>query len=258
MAAKTKGRTRTGSHQRRGQVDGGPAAPDGGPGLDPFALEGPSPSLDPTADRLQLIYRRLLQAFGPRGWWPGESPFEVMVGAVLTQNTAWHNVKQAIANLKKAKVLSPEGLDRLPLETLADLIRPSGYYRVKARRLKNMVALVMAGGGNDPPRILTQPLASLRQALLSVNGIGPETADSIILYAAEQPIFVIDAYTRRILSRHGLAREDDRYDQLQSLFMEYLPLQTSLYNEYHALLVHLGHVFCKPKPLCQDCPLNGI
>ena len=211
-----------------------------------------------TARRLHLIYQRLFKAFGPRGWWPGESPFEVMVGAVLTQNTAWRNVRQAIANLKAEEVLTPERLHRLPLATVAGLIKPSGYYNLKARRLKNLVDLVMAGGGGDPPRLLSQPLPALRSALLSVNGIGPETADSIILYAAHQPIFVIDTYTRRILSRHGLATESAGYDQLQTLFMTHLPPQTAFYNEYHALLVHLGHGFCKPKPLCPECPLNGI
>ncbi len=201
------------------------------------------------------IYRRLLEAFGPQGWWPGETPFEVMVGAVLTQNTAWTNVEKAVANMKNAGVLHPAGLDGLSRMELAELIRPSGYFNVKAVRLKNLVRLVMEAGGGDPPVLLKRPGAVLRRELLAVNGIGRETADSILLYAAGLPYFVIDAYTRRVLSRHGLARADEDYDSLQSLFMANLPLSVELFNEYHALLVRLGKDYCKPRPRCEGCPL---
>jgi len=213
---------------------------------------------NPTARRLLEIFDRLLAAIGPRGWWPAETPFEVMVGAVLTQNTAWKNVRQAIDNLKQAGLLSPEAIHRVSLERLARLIKPSGYFNVKAARLKNLTALVMEAGGGDPPRLLRRPPDRLRTDLLAVNGVGTETADSILLYAAGVPIFVIDAYTRRILSRHGLAEPDASYDRLQKLFMDHIPPDTDLYNEYHALLVALGHRFCKPKPLCDECPLQGL
>jgi len=211
-----------------------------------------------TPARLQEVYDRLLYAFGPRGWWPGDTPFEVMVGAVLTQNTAWANVEKAIANLKAAGLLTPLGLDRVSLSRLAGLIKPSGYFNIKAARLKNLVALIVEAGGGDPPRLLARPTDRLRRDLLTVKGIGPETADSILLYAARRPVFVIDAYTRRILSRHGLANGGETYDRLQALFMDNLPPNTQRFNEYHALLVHLGKHFCKPRPLCQGCPLEGL
>jgi len=180
-----------------------------------------------------------------------------MVGAVLTQNTAWSNVEKAIANLKAEELLEPECLGRASKEELARLIKPAGYFNVKAERLKNLITLIMAHGGGDPPRLLEKPLEHLRPDLLEVKGIGPETADSILLYAAGYPVFVIDAYTRRILDRHGLAEGSETYEQLQGLFMNHLPHDPALYNEYHALLVHLGKHFCKPKPLCEDCPLDG-
>jgi endonuclease-3 related protein len=210
------------------------------------------------ASTLSAIFDRLYQAFGPRHWWPGETAFEVMVGAVLTQNTAWINVVKAIDNLKAAGCLNPEALHRISEKELAGLIRPAGYYNLKAGRLKNMVSLVMDGGGGDPPRLLKRPLKRLRRELLGVKGIGPETADSILLYAAGYPVFVIDAYTRRILERHGLSHGGEPYDELQDMFMSSMPSDPQQFNEYHALLVHLGKHFCKPKPHCAGCPLEDL
>ncbi len=207
---------------------------------------------------LKEIYDRLFRAFGPQRWWPGETAFEVMVGAVLTQNTAWSNVEKALANIKAEGLLKPEPMAGLPRKKLASLIKPAGYYNIKADRLKHLLDLIMSHGGGDPPRLLKKPLKQLRRDLLAVKGIGPETADSILLYAAGYPVFVIDAYTRRVLGRHGLAGVRDSYDELQGLFMENLPCDPALYNEYHALLVHLGKHFCKPKPLCQGCPLETL
>ena len=221
---------------------------------------GPTESIravDKTA-ALREIYRRLLASIGPRSWWPADTPFEVMVGAVLTQNTAWSNVEKAIRSLKDARLMNPAALGALPTDRLARLIRPAGYYNVKAGRLKNLVDLILEAGGGDPPLLLEQPLASLRERLLAVNGIGPETADSILLYAARYPIFVVDTYTRRILSRHGLVEEGAAYDHLQALFMDHLPHDTPMFNEYHALLDAVGHRYCKPQPRCEDCPLKDF
>ncbi|MBF0529993.1 MAG: endonuclease III domain-containing protein [Deltaproteobacteria bacterium] len=208
--------------------------------------------------RLTDLYQRLYSIFGPRNWWPAQSPFEVMVGAVLTQNTAWTNVIKAITNLRTAGLLDPEGLHRVPSADLAQLIRPCGYYNVKTTRLKNLMDLIMRAGGGDPPRLLAWPADRLREELLSVNGLGPETADSIVLYAAGYPKFVIDTYTRRILSRHALASGQESYGQLQALFEDHLPHDAALFNEYHALLVRTGHLHCKPEPRCGDCPLLGF
>ncbi|MBW1709710.1 MAG: endonuclease III domain-containing protein [Deltaproteobacteria bacterium] len=208
--------------------------------------------------RLKGIYNRLIQSFGPQNWWPGESAFEVMVGAILTQNTAWSNVEKAITNLKTEKLLEPERLACFPKEKLALLIKPAGYYNLKADRLMNLINLIMTDDGGDPPLLLKRPPEQLRQDLLKVKGIGPETADSILLYAAGYPVFVIDAYTRRILGRHRLAEGNESYEDLQKLFMENLPHDPILYNEYHALLVHLGKHFCKPTPICDGCPLEEL
>ena len=211
-----------------------------------------------TPSRLLEIFSRLSRHFGPMNWWPGDTAFEVMVGAILTQNTAWTNVEKAIARLKQAEALDPERLFALPVSRLSALIRPAGYFNVKARRLRNLVELVLEAGGGDPPRLLKRPLKQLRQDLLAVNGVGPETADSILLYAAGYPVFVIDAYTRRILGRHGLAEGSEGYDELRALFMTHLPADVPLFNEYHALLVKLGKHYCRPAPKCAGCPLEGL
>jgi endonuclease III related protein len=210
-----------------------------------------------TAAVLREIYALLLTRFGPQHWWPGETPFEIMVGAVLTQNTSWRNVEKAIANLKAAQLLSPVALAALPDEVLAEHIRSVGYHNLKAGRLKNLLALIAAQGGAEA--LLSQPTIALRELLLSVKGIGQETADSIVLYAANRPIFVVDAYTHRISSRHGLIDEESDYFQLQELFMNNLPEDAALFNEYHALLVRLGKEFCKKsKPRCEACPLAAL
>jgi endonuclease-3 related protein len=205
---------------------------------------------------LMWVYRTLLRAFGGQGWWPAETPFEVVVGAILTQNTAWRNVERAISNLKEKAVLTPEGLRGISETRLAELIRPAGYYNVKAKRLKDMMSFLDKEYGGDLRRMFNESLPSLREKILQVKGIGPETADSILLYAGEKRIFVIDAYTRRVLSRHGMITEEAPYNDIQDLFMLCLPQDVSLYKEYHALFVHLAKTFCRTEPQCADCPLG--
>lgn len=212
-----------------------------------------------TADRLRELYERMYDRLGPQGWWPGDSPFEVMVGAVLTQNTNWKNVERAIDNLKGAGLLAPEKLVDLPTGLLAEYIRPAGYYNIKAGRLHNLLGAIAQTHDGDLDTFLAQPLPELRQQLLAVKGIGPETADSILLYAAGQPVFVVDAYTHRILSRHQLIDEDAGYSDIQELFMDNLEADPQLFNEYHALLVRVGNRFCKKqRPDCDACPLSGL
>jgi len=204
------------------------------------------------------LYNRLYKAFGPRHWWPGDSPFEVTVGAILTQNTAWRNVEKAIGNLKAANLLSPDALQHLPVEDLAAVIRPAGYYNIKARRLKHFLGFLFTEDGGDLDRLLAGDLDTLRGKLLSINGVGPETADSILLYAGKRPSFVVDAYTKRILFRHRLMPEEASYDEVRDFFMDCLAPDVAMFNEYHALLVHLGHTFCsKRTPKCSECPARG-
>jgi endonuclease-3 related protein len=207
---------------------------------------------------LMKIYSKLYQAYGPRDWWPGETSFEVMVGAILTQNTSWRNVEKAIQKLKEKKVLSPEGIHRLKKSQFASLIKSSGYYRVKADRLKAFINFLYEEFNGDLKGMGREKLGELREKLLRVNGIGPETADSILLYGLKKPIFVIDAYTKRILSRHGVISEKTSYEEVQKLFMGHLPLDEKLFNEYHALLVYLGKTVCKKIPRCDICPLLSI
>ncbi len=207
--------------------------------------------------KLNLIYKKLYSRFGPQHWWPGKSAFEIMVGAILTQNTNWQNVEKAIDNLKRQKLLQPQKLRALPQERLAALIRPAGYYNVKARRLKYFLNFLFDFYGGKIEKMRRQQFRYLRRQLLAVNGIGAETADSILLYALKKPIFVIDAYTRRMLFRHGLAQEGVDYDTLQNLFMRNLKNKVQLFNEYHALLVKLGKDFClKRQGRCDRCPLK--
>jgi endonuclease-3 related protein len=204
------------------------------------------------------LYGRLHRAFGARHWWPGDTPFEVAVGAILTQNTAWRNVKKAIDNLKAKSLLSADSLLHIPVGDLASVIRPAGYYNVKARRLKHFVRFLFQESDGDLSRLMAQDLDTLRNTLLAVNGIGPETADSILLYAGNKPTFVVDAYTKRILSRHSLLPEDASYDEVRDFFMDCLEPEVPMFNEYHALLVHLGHTFCQKKnPKCTQCPATG-
>ena len=212
-----------------------------------------------TSALLHELYTRLEDHFGPCNWWPGDTPFEIMVGAILTQNTNWTNVEKAIANLKAAGVLSLDAMLALPGEKLAELIRPAGYYNIKADRLRNFLELVGREWNGDLNRFLAQPVDELRESLLSVKGIGPETADSMILYAAEKPIFVVDAYTQRILARHNIIDDSYDYHQLQELFMDSLAEDVHLFNEFHALIVHCGKKFCKKsRPDCEHCPVAGL
>jgi endonuclease-3 related protein len=206
---------------------------------------------------LKELYDRLYQAFGPQGWWPGETPFEVAVGAILTQNTNWGNVARAIAALKERELLEPQALYDLYEAELAGIIRPAGYYNLKARRLKNFLALLQERYHGSMAAMAADDLEELRPRLLAVKGIGPETADSILLYALNQPTFVVDAYTFRSLSRHGLVPEAYAYDDLRRLFMDHLAPDVGLYQEYHALLVRLGKDFCRPRPRCEACLLQA-
>lgn len=206
---------------------------------------------------LSGVYKILRGRFGHQGWWPGETPFEVMIGAILTQNTAWTNVEKAIHNLKKAKKLSFLALLKIKPRTLARWIRPAGYYNVKARRLKEFVRFLDRECRGDLRRLRKENTAALRAKLLSVKGIGPETADSILLYALDKPSFVIDAYTKRIFSRHGLTREDRDYHDWKKIFEKSLPKDRSLYNDFHAQIVRLAKDFCRKEPRCGICPLGG-
>jgi endonuclease-3 related protein len=206
--------------------------------------------------KLQDIYRQLMGCYGPQHWWPAKEPFEVMVGAILTQTAAWRNVEKAIANLRTAKALSPEALRRFKPTDIALLIRPCGYYNAKALKLKGMAYWLGEHYKDNLDKLFANSVDHLREELLSIRGIGEETADSIILYAANKPIFVIDAYTRRILGRIGIALDNGSYSAYQSLLMKNLPLDVSLYNEYHALLVCLAKNVCRKEPLCQQCCLN--
>jgi endonuclease-3 related protein len=202
------------------------------------------------------IYNKLYSFYGPQHWWPGDSPFEVAVGAILTQNTNWTNVEKAISNLRTARLLNARALHRLPAAELALLIRPSGYFNIKAGRLKAFLAFILTEYGGSMKKMEKSDTASLRLELLDVPGIGPETADSILLYALDKPVFVIDAYTRRVMSRHGILDHGASYDEYQRMFHELLGKDLRLFNEYHALLVMVGKDYCKPKPRCKKCPLT--
>jgi endonuclease III related protein len=207
---------------------------------------------------LMRIYERLYRAYGPRHWWPGETPFEVMVGAILTQNTSWRNVEKAIDHLKEAGVLNIEGINRLGKAELARLIRPSGFFRLKTDRLKAFVDFLMDRYDGSLDRMRRKDVETLRPKLLEVKGIGPETADSILLYGLRKPVFVVDAYTKRVFSRQGIISEAASYEEVQRLFMDHLPHDERLYNEYHALLVQLGKTVCNKSPKCDRCPIKGI
>lgn len=213
---------------------------------------------DRHAKHLKDIYERLFVHYGPQNWWPGESPFEVMVGAILTQNTNWTNVEKAIDNLKAAGALELEPMLELSHEQLAQLIRPAGYFNVKAKRLRAFLEFLKGEYGGDLEAMAREDTARLREKLLGVKGVGPETADSILLYALEHRIFVVDAYTHRVMSRHYLIPEDSDYHSIQEFLTERLPAQVEHYNEYHALLVMVGKDFCKPKARCEGCPLHGV
>lgn len=203
------------------------------------------------------IYRRLYSRLGPQHWWPGDTQFEVIVGAILTQNTNWSNVSRAITNLKQAKVLTPSKLYALPVSKLAALIRPSGYYNIKAKRIRSFLDFLFKNYSGSLKKMFNRKPAELREEILSVKGIGPETADSILLYAGGFPIFVVDAYTKRIFSRHKFFNEKTGYHQVQKIFTDNLKKDAKLFNEYHALIVRLGKDLCKKtNPRCGICPLK--
>jgi endonuclease-3 related protein len=207
---------------------------------------------------LEIIYKRLVDAYGLQHWWPAEDPFEVMVGAILTQSIAWCNVEKAIDNLKEAGALSPQVIRSMPVSELAEIIRPCGYYNTKAAKLKALVDWLGNHYSDYINKFNTIDMNSLHQQLLSIHGIGPETADSILLYAAGKPIFVIDTYTRRIVDRIGLTPQDNSYDSYQRLFMDNLSADVGFFNEYHALFVKLAKDTCRTKPLCHRCCLKNI
>jgi endonuclease-3 related protein len=208
------------------------------------------------SERIKGLYHALYKSFGPQGWWPADTELECILGAILTQNTAWKNVERALGNLKKEGLISIEKLALIPTNVLAELIRPSGYFNQKAIRIKNFIRFLMENYDGDLQKMLEEDTEALREKLLVIKGIGPETADSILLYAAKKPIFVVDAYTHRILSRHGLIPEDSTYGEIQEVFMDSLPKDTQLFNEYHALFVRLGKEWCKKSPICKGCPLE--
>jgi endonuclease-3 related protein len=200
---------------------------------------------------LDSLFQRLFEHYGPQHWWPAESPFEVMVGAVLTQNTAWINVERAIDNLRRADLLNPAAIARLAPDRLALYLRPSGYFNVKAKRLQALCHWLLAE--QAPESLETE---TLRRCLLSIHGIGPETADDILLYAYQRPVFVIDAYTRRLFSRLGLLDGALSYEALRAVFEQSLPSDVALFNEYHALIDHHAKQVCRPKPICKVCFLK--
>ena len=208
---------------------------------------------------LSCIYNLLYKQFGPRNWWPGDTRLEIIIGAILTQNTAWGNVEKAIANLKKGDLLKVKRLSLIPEKRLAALIRPTGYYNIKAQRIKNFLAFLNNSYSGSINKMFRVQTSQLRDQLLGIKGTGPETADSILLYAGRRPVFVVDAYTRRIFSRHGFIKPDADYGGMQALFVKSLPKDTELFNEFHALIVELGKNLCRSKrPLCDNCPMRRI
>jgi len=212
-------------------------------------------------DKLKLLklYNELMDRLGPSNWWPGETAFEVAVGAILTQNTNWSNVEKALLNLKENGLLHPEKMFREERDRLCELIRPAGYFRVKAERLKNFLVFLHLNFDLSMEKLRSESTATLRRALLKVKGLGPETADSILLYALERPVFVVDAYTKRIFSRHGIMEQERDYSEFQDFVMDRLPRDVLLYNEYHALIVRAGKNWCrKSRPLCSKCPLESL
>jgi endonuclease-3 related protein len=206
---------------------------------------------------LRAYYEALLAAHGPQHWWPGRTRFEVIVGAILVQNTSWTNVEGAIRNLRREKLLTPAAIETVALARLASLIRSSGYFREKSKKLKCFVHFLRTAYGGSLTRMFRVGTPFLRQQLLGVHGIGPETADSILLYAAKHPVFVIDAYTRRMMERHQIAAPNASYEDLRGLFERSLPFDVRLYNEFHALIVRTGKEYCRTRnPRCSECPLH--
>ena len=215
---------------------------------------GPTSKIE--AEDLPRIYHKLRKTFGHQSWWPAETPFEVMIGAILTQNTSWTNVEKAIANLRKAGLLSFSKMKKLSHGQLARMIRPAGYYNVKADRIRSFLRFFQLEYQGSVLKMRREDLPTAREKLLRVKGIAPETADSILLYALGKPTFVIDAYTKRIFSRHRLAKADNSYDEWKGIFEKALPAKTPLFNDYHAQIVRLAKEFCRTRPRCEGCPLR--
>lgn len=213
---------------------------------------------DEVAAFLDAAYARMLAHFGPTHWWPGDSPFEIALGAILTQNTAWTNVEKAIANLKREGLLTPRAIVACEQERLETALRPSGYFRQKSERVRIFSQHLISQYGGSMARMGKRPLAGLRHELLALKGIGPETADDILLYAFEHPVFVVDAYTRRILSRHGMVPEGIGYEALRAVFESRLRADVAHWREYHGLIVFTGKDFCRPTPRCAGCPLECL
>jgi endonuclease-3 related protein len=207
---------------------------------------------------LHILYEKLYRSIGPLHWWPADSPFEVIVGAILTQNTAWTNVEKAIKVLKGKNLLHPRRLYAIREKTLAEAIRSSGFFNLKAKRIRSFLRFLFRQYRGNLKRMFSEETVILREKMLQINGLGPETVDSILLYAGAKPVFVVDAYTKRILLRHRLISEKAGYEEIQNLFMENLESDVRLFNEYHALLVHVGKHFCKPVQNCGPCPLQGL
>jgi len=207
------------------------------------------------AARLQDFYDRMSGHYGPTHWWPGDTDFEIAIGAILTQNTAWTNVEKAIVNLKAARLLSPKNMLEASGEVLETALRPSGYFRQKAKRVRLFCEHLIAHHGGSLRRMSARPQPELREELLALNGIGPETADDILLYACDKPVFVVDAYTRRILSRHALIAPNMDYEALRALLESHVPSDLHTYREYHGLIVWTGKDFCRTRPRCEGCPL---
>jgi len=206
---------------------------------------------------LDEYYNSLFTAFGPQHWWPGKTQFEVIVGAILTQNTSWTNVARAIENLRGERLLTQTAIERAPLPRIEALIRPSGYFRQKARKLKAFCTFLRAEYRGSLKRMFETPTIVLREKLLGIFGIGPETADSILLYAGEHPVFVVDAYTKRMLARHGWTDPEVKYEDVRWIVERQFPGDTERFNEFHALIVNTGKNFCRPhEPLCSECPLG--
>jgi len=224
-------------------------------GANPSARIAPAAPPGP----LRAYYDALFAAYGPQHWWPGRSAFEVIVGAILTQNTSWNNVESAIRNLRREKLLTPRGMESVSLARLARLIRSSGYFRQKARKLKCFVQFLRSEYGGSLAKMFRTPTVALREKLLSVHGIGPETADSILLYGGEHAVFVVDAYARRLLERHQLATPAQSYEVIRRLFERSFPGDAPLYNEFHALIVRTGKEYCRTRnPRCSECPLRSF
>ena len=208
--------------------------------------------------KLRHLYELLYERFGHRNWWPAESPFEVCVGAILTQNTSWKNVEKAISNLKGSDRLDALRLYQTPVNEIATIIRPAGYFNVKSKRLKNFISHLVERHGGSLSKMFEASIEDLRTELLSINGVGRETADSMILYAANKPIFVVDVYTRRTLERHGLIIEKADYDEIRELFESNLKPDVALFNDFHAQFVAVGSNYCGRKPKCSGCPLDVL